>query len=762
MVEEKVIAEDQCTDAQLKRIARRAKRGLPWNLTFPLGAPSSHNDDEQWYLRSEAKCSDLAFDTELVPWPMLEADAILEDRCTKDQVSLIERREQRAAKGLPSQMQIQQRRIDLQKALAANGPFRGFEEPGLQSSFLRMEFPLLERESALAAMRARWAQDKAQESLQYDQLAEQGESFVAWPTDRRWPKQSCAWSRHAAWFALWRAKAPKPTTLSTSVLQKFETPRMERSNSLGSLASWQALSEISWQEVADVDVCFEDMLTSQDAVSSQHAQGLEALTLLKAECEQDLVAAMPAVEAAVAALNCLAKGDLVEIKALARPPAGVVLTGKALCRLFQVKPVRKGGVMDFWEPATKLLGDATLLQKMVQFDKDNVPESVFQKVAVLCKNPLFQPDVIKKASCAAAGICQWVHAIASYLRILKELAPKRAALAAAEKAYNDACKSLEEVQEKTDMDVPAPEPAHTANSLEDLATENVNKTTDALACVKMSDIQELKSLGKPPMEVHVTCAACCMLMTSTNVDLTWKDIQKIMSNPAKFVNDLQAVDIDRISKEAVLKCSLIAAASQSFTAEVIKAKSMAAACLADWVINVVKYHETKNKLDGIANEISSTRETHLGEEFVALNTGMKIPRASSGKIVEVKTEDILLSISKKDISELKSLAKPPQAVMKLMVCVNILLSNGDKEEGWGGAKRMMADPSFLLKLQSFKTEDVTVEQLQETQAILDSDDAFLDDNLRKVSGASYGLLVWVRSFLSEKAVAGITSAPRFW
>merc|ERR1712118_180175 len=102
-----------------------------------------------------------------------------------------------------------------------------------------------------------------------------------------------------------------------------------------------------------------------------------------------------------------------------------------------------------------------------------------------------------------------------------------------------------------------------------------------------------------------------------------------------------------------------------------------------------------------------------------------------------KTEDVLFSIDKKDIVELKSLAKPPQAVMKLTVCVNILLGTGGKYEGWGGAKRMMADPSFLSKLQNFKTQDVTLEQLQEAQAILDSDDVFFDDKLKKVSMASY-------------------------
>merc|ERR1712025_1140964 len=112
-----------------------------------------------------------------------------------------------------------------------------------------------------------------------------------------------------------------------------------------------------------------------------------------------------------------------------------------------------------------------------------------------------------------------------------------------------------------------------------------------------------------------------------------------MSNPSKFVTDLQAVDIDRISKEAVLKSGLITA-SQSFTVESIKAKGMAAACLADWAINVVEYYEMKNKLDGIPNDISTTRQMHPGEEVATENTEERIPQASGGLVVKDKAKHV--------------------------------------------------------------------------------------------------------------------------
>jgi dynein heavy chain, axonemal len=61
-------------------------------------------------------------------------------------------------------------------------------------------------------------------------------------------------------------------------------------------------------------------------------------------------------------------------------------------------------VDDFWEPAKKeLLGDPRLLDKMINFDKDNIPATTITKVQPLYDDPTFEPDIIKKASTAAMG-----------------------------------------------------------------------------------------------------------------------------------------------------------------------------------------------------------------------------------------------------------------------------------------------------------------------------------------------------------------------
>merc|ERR1719421_1205293 len=75
---------------------------------------------------------------------------------------------------------------------------------------------------------------------------------------------------------------------------------------------------------------------------------------------------------------------------------------------------------------------------MINYDKDNIPESVIVKVVPLYNDPQFEPDIVKKASIAAMGICKWVRAMVIYDKVAKDVGPKRAKLAAAEKAYEDA------------------------------------------------------------------------------------------------------------------------------------------------------------------------------------------------------------------------------------------------------------------------------------------------------------------------------------
>lgn len=71
------------------------------------------------------------------------------------------------------------------------------------------------------------------------------------------------------------------------------------------------------------------MVVEEKQVKEQAA----ATQLIKDDAQKDLDAAMPALNAAVDALNSLNKSDITELKSFAKPPSLVLLTMEAVCIL---------------------------------------------------------------------------------------------------------------------------------------------------------------------------------------------------------------------------------------------------------------------------------------------------------------------------------------------------------------------------------------------------------------------------------------------
>jgi len=171
---------------------------------------------------------------------------------------------------------------------------------------------------------------------------------------------------------------------------------------------------------------------------------------IKVDCEAGLAEAIPALEAAVKALSTLKKSDIDECKNMKAPPAGVKLTMEAVCVMKEIAPVKvaapdgKGKVDDFWDPAKKMMNDSKFLDSLVSYDKDNIKPEIMKKIRdKYMENEGFTPEMVKKASQAAAGLCMWVRAMETYDRVAKDVAPKRAKLAAAEAEYAEVSALLE-------------------------------------------------------------------------------------------------------------------------------------------------------------------------------------------------------------------------------------------------------------------------------------------------------------------------------
>merc|ERR1719171_2797999 len=74
---------------------------------------------------------------------------------------------------------------------------------------------------------------------------------------------------------------------------------------------------------------------------------------------------------------------------------------------------------------------------------------------------------------------------------------------------------------------------------------------EAVNCLTKPAIQELKSLGKPPVECIDVCAACAFLLKNEKKKLDWKGAQKMMNNPAAFIDEVKGFNANVIPETAL-------------------------------------------------------------------------------------------------------------------------------------------------------------------------------------------------------------------
>eukprot|EP01116_Phalansterium_solitarium_P008654 TRINITY_DN225_c0_g1_i6.p1 TRINITY_DN225_c0_g1~~TRINITY_DN225_c0_g1_i6.p1 ORF type:complete len:4288 (+),score=2116.54 TRINITY_DN225_c0_g1_i6:207-13070(+) len=168
---------------------------------------------------------------------------------------------------------------------------------------------------------------------------------------------------------------------------------------------------------------------------------------IKDECEADLNKVLPILQESEKALETLNKNDVNEIKSMKSPPAGVKLVMETICILKGIKPNMETApngqkVPSYWESAKKMLSDMHFLESLIEFDKDHIPDPIIDKLHPYMLNPEFVVAKIQKVSVAATSLCKWVRAVETYHHVLKEVNPKKLALAQAEAELKDVIDNL--------------------------------------------------------------------------------------------------------------------------------------------------------------------------------------------------------------------------------------------------------------------------------------------------------------------------------
>ncbi|KAF5287317.1 hypothetical protein FQR65_LT02190 [Abscondita terminalis] len=155
----------------------------------------------------------------------------------------------------------------------------------------------------------------------------------------------------------------------------------------------------------------------------------EETQLLADDAQRDLDVALPAMEAAVTALQSLNKSDINEMKVFQKPPELVKFVMESVCLLL--------GAKTDWASAKTVMGDVNFLKKLQEYDKDNIPEITLKKLKIYIQHKDFVPEKVVVVSKACKSLCMWVRAIDTYAKVYKVVEPKRLRLRKAEGELNE-------------------------------------------------------------------------------------------------------------------------------------------------------------------------------------------------------------------------------------------------------------------------------------------------------------------------------------
>ena len=201
-------------------------------------------------------------------------------------------------------------------------------------------------------------------------------------------------------------------------------------------------------------------MVSQEQKES--ATQAEAAAAIKQECEFKLNKAIPELEAATKALKTLKKDEINEVRNMQKPPYGVKLAVEAVVIINREKPIRVADpqdksrtTLDYFEAGKKMMKDSNFIKKLQRFDKDALAQETIDKLLPYIENPKFQPEMVRKASVAAEGLCKWVRAMFNFYYVNKDVKPKKESLRIAKetmavkmKLLHDKEAELREVEEK--------------------------------------------------------------------------------------------------------------------------------------------------------------------------------------------------------------------------------------------------------------------------------------------------------------------------
>jgi dynein heavy chain len=203
-----------------------------------------------------------------------------------------------------------------------------------------------------------------------------------------------------------------------------------------------ALIEVVNKESADAAI-------EADAAAIQEADTNKAADAAQLEMDTangELAEALPAMEAAKEAVNCLTKDKIDTVKALGSPPAPVMDVGAA-CLILLKGEFKKHD----WDQSKKMMNNPNqFIESIKSFNAEKIDDKKLEALKPLLAKDYFKPgkDGMARYSEAGSYLCGWMVNVVKYNEIYKKVKPLQDSAAEAEALANSKKEELAIVMEK--------------------------------------------------------------------------------------------------------------------------------------------------------------------------------------------------------------------------------------------------------------------------------------------------------------------------
>ena len=141
---------------------------------------------------------------------------------------------------------------------------------------------------------------------------------------------------------------------------------------------------------------------------------------MKDAADKELEQAIPIMEEAKEAVNCLTNKAIVEFKSYTTPPKDADQVTNACLILLGERNKNKLN----WAAGQKMMNQPVkFIERLQNFDKNNIPDHALNDLEPILSQPYFNKKTMMGKSEAAANLCSFVVNVVRYNKIWRQVEP---------------------------------------------------------------------------------------------------------------------------------------------------------------------------------------------------------------------------------------------------------------------------------------------------------------------------------------------------